>query len=140
MEFHMRNLLSFRKFRKGQFFILTAVAIVTILFFISRWLGPNTQIDTSAFALSEELFTFDNIREKAVTAAKGSENCDDLTYNLQEFKRFVEEFALEKNYKMTFNFNVQSCSGQFSSLAYQVNADIIILSDKVDARSSFTIS
>ncbi|MEK6909751.1 MAG: hypothetical protein AABW61_01595, partial [Candidatus Aenigmatarchaeota archaeon] len=68
--------------RKGQFFVLTTVAIVTILFFVGRWVDPLTQVDTSTIVLSEELFTFDNIQEKTAAVVKNSENCEELEYNL----------------------------------------------------------
>lgn len=133
----MRNLSNYRK---GQFFILTAIAIVTVLFFIGRWMQPLAQADTSSIVSQEEFSTFDNIKGKVANVAKGSDNCDDLNYNLQDFKEFLKNFAAEKNYRISFNYKIQSCSGEFSTLSYAVTYDLIILSDAVDARGSFTIT
>jgi len=131
----MLNLSNFRKtVRKGQFFILTAVAVVTILFFVSRWTSPLTQVDTSSIVLSEELFTFDNIQEKSVTVIKNSENCEELEYNLQEYKNFIRGFARDKNYKITFEYSIPSCGATAS-----VKIDLVIISEKVNAQKTFIV-
>lgn len=133
----MRSSPSYKliKGRKGQFFILTTVAIVTILFFIGRWLGPLTQIDTSSIVMSEELFTFDNIKEKASSAVKNSENCKELDYNLQEYKSFIESFAREKNYKITFTYVLTPCSEDLGAI---VEFTLQIISTKIDAKGTFS--
>lgn len=120
--------------RKGQFFILTAVAIVTILFFISRWVGPSTQVDTSSVVASEEFSAFDNIKEKSNTVVKNSENCDDLAYNIQEYKSFVENFARDKNYKIDFAYFIAPCSEE---LGVVVEFSLRIISARVDAKGTF---
>lgn len=127
-----------KKVKKGQFFVLSAVAIVTILFFVSRWIGPTTQIDTSTNALSEELFTFDNIKEKTTSVVKNSESCDDLNYNLQEYKNFIDNFAREKNYKIGFTYTITPCSEELGGAV--AGFSLRIISDKVDARGTFDIS
>lgn len=135
MASRMRSLLSLRKnVRKGQFFVLTSVAIVTILFFVSRWIGPSTQIDTSAIVLSDELFTFDNIKEKVSDVVKSSENCDDFTYNLQEYENFINNFAGEKNYKIEFSYINTPCSEELGAVA---EFSLRILSEKADAKGVF---
>lgn len=123
--------------RKGQFFVLTTVAIVTILFFVSRWVEPLTQADTSAIAQLEEFFTFDNIREKTNANVKNSENCDDLNYNLQEYKSFIDNFAREKNYKISFNYIVTPCDDELGAAA---GFTLKITSEKVDAKGSFDVT
>lgn len=131
----MRSSSSSRKSaKKGQFFILTSVAVVTILFFVSRWIGPLTELDTSSIVLSEELFTFDNIKEKAGDVVKNSESCEELDYNIQEYKNFIENFAREKNYRITFDSSISPCSEVSSSV---VEFTLRVFSSKVDARGNF---
>ena len=123
-----------RNARKGQFFVLTAVAVVTILFFVGRWTSPLTQVDTSSIVLSEELFTFDNIQEKTVTVVKSSENCEELEYNLQEYKNFIRDIARDKNYKITFKYSIPSCGASAA-----VKMDLVVISEKVNAQKTFTV-
>lgn len=93
MTFHMHSLL---KSRKAQFFILSAVAIIGILYFLSRWLEPSTITDTSAVVLMEEPFIFNNIKEKAVETVEKSKSCEELKYNLDEYKKFVDSYVIKK--------------------------------------------
>ena len=135
MAYRTRSSSSSRKnARKGQFFVLTAVAVATILFFVGRWTGPLTQVDTSSIVLSEELFTFDNIREKTVAVVGNSENCEELDYNLQEYKNFIRDFGRDKNYKITFKYSIPSCGDSAA-----VRMDLVIISEKVNAQKTFTV-
>ena len=84
--------------RKAQFFILSAFTIISILYFLSKWIAPTTIIDTSSIAAMDEPFIFNNIREKTFLVVNGSKNCDDLQYNLDEFRHYAENFVIEKNY------------------------------------------
>jgi len=128
-------MLSLLRSRKGQFFILSAVTIVTILFFVSRWIEPIKLTDTSSLALADEGFTFDNIKDKAANAVKGSGNCNDLNYNVQEYKRFVERYALDKNYKIVFDYSIPSCTTTAT-----VNFHIKLHSERADAESTFFVN
>lgn len=135
----MRSSSSFniiKKVRKGQFFILTSIAVVTVLFFISRWTGPSTQVDASSLVSSEELFTFDNIQQKTSSVVKNSYNCDDLNYNLEEYKNFLKDFSTEKNYKINFVYTIPSCS---EGSGATVNFNLRVQSEKVDAQKDFSI-
>jgi hypothetical protein len=135
MASRMHSLSNLRKnARKGQFFVLTTVAIVTILFFVGRWVDPLTQVDTSTIVLSEELYTFDNIQEKTAAVVKNSENCEELEYNLQEYRNFIRDFARDKNYKITFKYSIPSCEA-----SAEVRVDIVIISEKVNAQKTFTV-
>ncbi len=122
--------------RKGQFFILSAVAIVTILFFVSRWVEPLTQADTSSIAQMEEFFTFDNIKEKTTTVVKNSDDCIDLNYNLQEYKSFIDNFAREKNYKISLTYSTTPCDPELGAVT---EFTLRIISNKVDARGTFSV-
>lgn len=138
MAFRTRSSSNFRSVRKGQFFVLTTVAIVTVLFFVGRWIDPLTQADASDMAEMEELFTFDNIREKTSTVVKNSENCDDLDYNLQEYKKFIDDFARDKNYKISFAYSLTPSCEQFESAA--VELALRIISEKIDAKGVFSVT
>ena len=120
---------------KGQFFVLSAVAVVTILFFISRWIEPLRATDTSSVVLSDEAYVFDNVKEKATNAVKGSENCDELGYNVQEYKNFVERYGLDKGYRITLDYSIPSCT-----TTANVNFHMKLHSDKIDAASDFTVT
>lgn len=93
MTFRTRSLL---KSRKAQFFILSAVAVIGILYFLSRWMEPSTITDTSSVVSMEESFLFNNIKEKAVETVENSKSCEELKYNLDEYKKFVEGYVLKK--------------------------------------------
>lgn len=117
MVYHMRNLLKSKigKFshkllgtrrRKAQFFILSALTIVGILYLVSRWSEPYTIIDTSAVAVSEEIFIFNNVVDKARYLAYNTcENPEELEYSLEEYKAFVENYALGKNINIDFDIS-----------------------------------
>lgn len=139
MAYRTRSSSSYKKnAKKGQFFVLTTVAIVTILFFVGRWMGPLIQADTSSIAQAEELFTFDNIQEKSSIVVKSSESCDDLNYNIQEYKSFIDNFAKEKNYKISLTYSITPNCEEFEAAI--VEFILRILSERVDARSSFSVT
>ncbi|MEM5834497.1 MAG: hypothetical protein QXQ69_01450 [Candidatus Aenigmatarchaeota archaeon] len=100
----MRNLL---KSRKAEFFVVSTVAIVSIIFILSKYMGPQSLVDTSSVVLDEP-FIFDNIVEKAQETVRKSENCEDLAYNLDEYKNFVESFYAKKNIKVEINYTILS--------------------------------
>ncbi|MEM5882849.1 MAG: hypothetical protein QXQ77_01235 [Candidatus Aenigmatarchaeota archaeon] len=100
----MRNLL---KSRKAEFFVVSSVAIISIIFVLSKYIGPQTLLDTSSAVLNEP-FIFDNIVEKAIETVKISKNCENLMYNLDEYKNFVESFYARKNIKISINYTISS--------------------------------
>ena len=87
---------SLLKVRKAQFFILSAVAIIGILYFLSSWLEPSNITYTSSIVMMEEPFIFNNIKEKAVETVENSKSCEEIKYNLDEYKSFVENYMLKK--------------------------------------------
>jgi hypothetical protein len=120
------------KYRKAQFFVLSAFAIVTILYFVSQWIAPYTIQDTSAVAMMEESYIFNNIAEKTDQVVSGSRTCEELIYNLGEYKIFVEKYVLEKNMKLDFNYTVSSCSTSVT-----VNIKMELRSPSADLVSNF---
>jgi len=108
MTFRTHSLL---KSRKAQFFVLSAFAIVTVVFFLSQWIEPYTIVDTSSIALREEFFIFNNIKEKVVETVKNSANCDDLMYNLGEYHSFTENFVLTRGLDLNLTYyNMGVCN------------------------------
>ena len=107
MTSHMHSLL---KSRKAQFFILTAFAIVSIIYFISKWMEPTGILDTSQIVLMEEPFIFSNIVEKSVQVINSSKDCEELKFNLEEYKMFVENYALSKVYNLNFTYTLPPCT------------------------------
>jgi len=94
---------SLLKSKKAQFFVLSAFAIVSIIYFVSRWMEPYTIIDTSSAASIEEPFIFNNIVEKTNETIYISKSSDDLQYNIEEYKNFVEDYASSKNLQIIFD-------------------------------------
>lgn len=94
---------SLLKSKKAQFFVLSAFAIVSIIYFVSRWMEPYTIIDTSSAVSVEEPFIFNNIVEKANETIYISKSSDDLQYNIQEYKNFVQDYASSKNLQIIFD-------------------------------------
>jgi hypothetical protein len=90
--------------RKAQFFVLSAFTIVAIVFFLSQWIEPYTITDTSSIALKEEFFIFNNIKEKAVETVRNSKDCDELKYNLEEYKTFTENYAAMKVLELNVSY------------------------------------
>lgn len=105
MVYHMRS--SSSSFKKAQFFLLSAVAIITIIFMISQWIEPYTITDTSSIIMNEEFFFFNNVKEKAVETVMKSKDCEDLFFNLGEYKAYVEKFASTKTFSLNLNYTIQ---------------------------------
>jgi hypothetical protein len=96
---------------------------------------PYTIIDTSSVVLAEEPFVYNNVKEKIIYTVNTSKSCEDLTYNIEEFKLFVAEYLSLKNYKFDFNYTMSSCSTPPVSVA----ANLTLRSPKMDIASNFTI-
>lgn len=122
--------------KKAQFFVLSAFAIISIIFFVSRWIEPFTIIDTSAIALTEEPFVFNNIVEKAQATVTSSKDCDDLKFNLEEYKNFAREFVSKKNYQLIFDY-VVDCEGSSADVNFK---NITLLSPRAVIQKSFVMT
>lgn len=139
MAFRTHSLL---RSRKAQFFIVSATAIVIIIFFVSRWLEPYTIVDTSSIALREEFYIFDDIVEKIKETVRTSKNCEELKYNLEEYKNFVDKFAAEKNYKIYLYYTIANCPEEAvpapPASPTVVAFNLFFESDSVSLQSSFS--
>jgi len=120
------------KFKKAQFYILTAFTIVSIIFMVSMWIESYTIIDTSSIPMMEEPFLFNNIVEKSIEVVKQSKTCDDLKYNLGEYQTFVEKYGVSKNFNISLSYTY-GCDGQLT-------ADFVLklISPKTSISSSFS--
>jgi len=133
MKSHMRSLL---KSKKAQFFILSAVLIVSVLFMISNWIRPISILDTSSAVLMEEPFVFNNIKEKADETVQISANCEELRFNLEEFKNFTVDFTLRKNFNLDLSYTIDSCGVS----SRQVTFNITMTSPRMTINSNFVSS
>lgn len=84
--------------------------MITIMFIVSTFIQPSGVPDTSSVVLMDEVFVFNNIREKAESVVKLSDGCGDLGGNLGEYKQFVQTFVGQRNARLTFDYTVvQPC-------------------------------
>jgi len=123
----MLNLL---KSRKAQFYIVSVVGIVTILYAIGKGLTTSMIIDTSELALRNDHFIFNNIVEKTLVTLNASKSCEDLRFNLEEFKSivvrtFAPEFRVDYNYTIiSCNDTTRSATVSFNITLYSINSEI----------------
>lgn len=127
------------KSKKGQFFVLSAFVIVSILYFVSRWMEPYTIIDTSQVVLIEEPFVFNNIKEKVEYAILGSKSCGELKYNLEEYKIFVESYAMEKGYDVDLNYSIANCPEEMVP-APPESPTVVVFNLTLKSPSAFMVS
>lgn len=100
MEHHTHSLL---KSRKAQFFVLSAITIVSVVYVIGKWIEPYNLVDTSSVPLMEEPFIFNNIVEKTSQIVTISNTLDELKYNIDEYKTFIENYGIGKNLGIVFD-------------------------------------
>ena len=135
--FRMRNSSNSKRLNKAQFFILSAFVMVTILFVISQFIQPSGIFDTSSAVLMDEIFTFNNIKEKTIELVKISDSCSELNTNLEEYRQFVESFVTQKNARLVYNFDIsQPCDDSVLTTDFY----IAIVSPRASADSTFTAS
>lgn len=121
---------------KAQFFILSAFVMITILFVVSQFIQPSGIFDTSSAVLADEVYIFNNIKEKSISIVKTSESCSDLNFNLNEYKGFVQNFVTQRNARLTFNFDLSSCTDATLTTKFY----IALVSPRASADSTFTAS
>jgi len=123
------------KSKKAQFFILSAFAIVSILYLVSRWIEPYTIIDTSEMVLNEELFVFNNIIEKIKKTVDISINCEEYKLNIDEYRNFVTDYASKKNLRLNFDRQIiEPCNDNILETKF----NITLTSEKMILNKEFT--
>jgi len=125
---------SLSRSNKAQFFILSAFAIVAVVYLISSWMEPYSIPDTSEIVLMEEPFVFNNIVEKAKETVSISKSCEELAFNLEEYKNFVKDHASIKNFLLDFSYSIDICDASGASVSF----DIGMVSRSSMINSSFT--
>jgi hypothetical protein len=76
--------------------VLTGFVIISIFYLVSKWLEPYNVIDTSSAIMTEEPYIFNNIKQESFNIVDTSTSCSELVNSLEEYKRFVEDFAFRK--------------------------------------------
>lgn len=123
------------KSKKAQFYIVTAVFIVIVMYQISSWISSMRISKTSYVLLEDEFGIFDNIKEKSIKTVRIS-SCEELRWNLDEYKYFVEKFGLENNMKIDLEYTIQKCdlSGK------KVNFTLSLQSPSIYMNSTFDVT
>jgi len=125
---------------KGQFFLLTAFAILTALFVLSRYVQPFEIIDISRVILNDEVFIFNNIKEKAIEVVKISKSCEELEFNLEEYKIFAEKFASKHGKLLSFSYQFTSpCESNGIDVPTTVNFNLTLISPSIQINSNFSV-
>lgn len=120
---------------KAQFFVLSAFVMIAIMFVMSQFIQPSGIFDTSSVVFMDEVFVFNNVKEKAEQVVQVSESCADLAFNLAEYEQFVEDFARQRNANLAFDFAVvQPCDDDVR----MTNFYLSLVSTRASAESTFT--
>jgi len=128
----MHNLL---KSRKAQFYIISVVGIITILYATGKSLTESSIVDTSEIVLTNDFFVFNNIVEKTLATLNMVRSCEDLSFYLEEFKFFVTR-ELAPKYKVDYSYAILSCDD--NSRRARVSFNITVSSIKSQITTSFT--
>ena len=122
---------------KAQFFLLSAFVISTCLLMLSRYIQPGSVLDTSRVVMKDEFFVFDNIKEKARETVRLSKSCEELKYNLEEFKIFAEEFASDIG-SLSFSYRFLSpCNLNGKDVQTTIEFNLTLVSPSVKLNSVF---
>ena len=93
-------------YSKGQFFVLSAIVIISILYIISKWIRSTSMLDTSITAMNVAGFIMDDIVEKVNTTIEISPNCKELNYNLEELNKVISKtFGINRNIIFSYTVN-----------------------------------
>jgi len=130
----MPNLL---KSRKAQFYIVSVVGIVTILYAMGKSLTPSLIIDTSEVALRNDYFVFNNIVEKTLETLNASKSCEDLRFNLEEFKSIVTK-VFAPAFRVEYSYSIVSCNDATRSATVSFNITLYSINSEIS--TSFTES
>lgn len=115
--------------KKGQFFILTTVVIVGVLYTLSKSISPYSSIDTSRVVSGDEIFFFNNVKNKTVKTI-GLSDSTTIQNNLVEYKKLVEEMSNKKGYSFVFNYTIDSAPNT-------VTLRMLMMSEKYTLFSEF---
>jgi hypothetical protein len=116
---------------------LSAFTILTFLFFLSRYIEPASIMDISALILKDEVFIFNNIKEKAMETVRISKSCEELEFNLEEYKMFAEKFA-GMGGKLLLSYHLLSpCEFGTEEIPTVVEFNLTLISEDAELTSTF---
>ena len=90
--------ISRTKKRKAQFFIITAVLVISVLFATAKIFGTYSSPDFGVKRSYKASYIMNNIGEKFSEAIKFRENPDIPSAQEKELKKLVESWAFENGY------------------------------------------
>lgn len=117
--------------KKAQFFILTAVTIIGVFYGLSKYLNPYSFIDTSKAVQGNEVFFFNNVKDKAIKTVEIGGTDEELKDHLNLYKNFVEDVARDYGYILNFNYRIY---------ADRVDFSMYLQSQKVRLYSDFSVN
>ncbi len=112
----MLNLL---KSRKAQFYIISVVGIITILYSIGKSLTSYSIIDTSEVPLRDDFFVFNNIVEKTIATLNASKDCEELKLYLEEFREAVIK-AFTPKFRINYEYKIISCTATSATVSFNI--------------------
>ncbi|MEM5811692.1 MAG: hypothetical protein QXJ14_04205 [Candidatus Aenigmatarchaeota archaeon] len=117
---------------KGQFFILTAVFIVFILYALFLYLQQFSSMDVAIYLYSDEIILMRNLFEKIYELNKSVETCAEFRYFSKDFLETVKNSYKDKLIRLDYNITMANyCNNTFS---------IDVASPKINLSSTFQIN
>jgi len=97
---------------KGQFFIVSAVVIVFILFSLSLFIQQFSTIDAVGFLNLEEVRLAKNVLTKIVQLNKTNLPCNEFRYYLKDFLETTKELYKDRLIRFDYyiNFTSSNCN------------------------------
>jgi hypothetical protein len=114
---------------KGQFYVLTAVVVVGFFLLLSRYIGPYSFIDSSRSVTDDEIFFFNNVKDKAEETVSLS-NSTTLLPNLQNFTAIAKSEAARKGYIFVIGYDIN---------LGDVDFEMGLVTDKYLLNSTFSV-
>lgn len=125
-------MLSLLRSKKGQLFVLSSISIILLLAGLVRIFSFYNIPYFSEIVLKNEFFIFKNIVDKSIKLVDVSKDCEELSFNLEEFQYFIlETFA---GYNILFNYTVNRCDASYVNITFQIvlRSETIYLETKFD--------
>jgi hypothetical protein len=116
---------------KAQFFILTTVIIVGVFYGLSKYLNPYSFIDTSKAVEGDEVFFFNNVKDKAIKTVQIGGTYDELDNHLSEYRNFAQNVSRDNEFILNLNYKINANTVDFS---------MSLQSQKMRLYSNFTVA
>lgn len=115
MVCHMPNIL---KSKKGQFFVLSSISLIIVLATLMRIFSPTSIVSSSDIIFRNEFFVFENIVGKSIKTVEISKDCEELKFNLEEFKKLILDTY--ENYYIFFYYKINSCDSRLANVTFEI--------------------